>query len=147
MGFTKAKFQHETPISLSFRINNEDTGIVEDLVLTHVFRLPTARERDLYEQKRIQVKGRKIKHYAADARWFMWERCCLRVEDYDDLPEVPDPEDPIGKKMILDPAWKIKYFTDDVGRIMVDGFVDRFLEQILGDDVEFEKKPEPSLEQ
>ena len=147
MGFTKAAYHEEVPISLTFEIRNYDRGTVEQIAVTHFFRLPTARERDLYEQKRIQVKGSKIKHYSADARWFMWERCCLRVAGYDDLPMIPDPADTLGKKMILSPKWKTEYFTDDKGRIQADAFLDRFMETLQGDDTEFEKKPEPSLEQ
>jgi hypothetical protein len=118
---------------------------MEVITVTHFFRLPTARERDLYEQKRIQVKGRKIKHYAADARWFMWNKLCLRVDGYDDLPQIVDPEDPT--KHTLDPKWKTEYFTDNKGRIQVDAFLDRFMESLQGDDADFEKKSEPSSEQ
>jgi hypothetical protein len=132
MGFTKAKYAAEVAIALTYRLVDHDKGTDETATCIHYFRLPTATERTNYEQQRVQVKGRKVKSFRASANWWLWERCCQRVEGYDDLQQ--------------DDNWR-KYFTDDKGRIHVDEFTEAFLERIMGEEADVEKKSVPSSEQ
>lgn len=139
MGYTKEKaIAGEIEIPMSFRVKNLDLGTTEDVTVVHYVQFPSKMIREKHDQEQVRVKGRKIKTQLTSANWNMWLKVINRVKGYDDISE-----DDRSNKLELQ-----KYFnTDGQERIHVDECIRLLLEMIGADDVEVEKKLEPSLEE
>ena len=133
MGFSKknALTTVRVPMSFLHEMKNSETGAVEteEVDVAHIFRLPTTKDRENYQQQVVSVKGRKMKHRSMQASWNLFARTILHVEGYDDLPT----KEKQTKKELL------KYFSDDIGRIHADEAVMRLLERISSEDSDWEK--------
>ena len=134
MGFKKSLVPKEICVPLRFNYHNTDTGDMTAVDVQHYFRLPTPTEREEYNRKLVRVRGRKVMHGVEDANFYLWMKCCVRVEGYDDLPKMD--EGVLG-------AWK-SYFQDEIGRIHIDAAVSRFNDLMGAEEVDEEKKSEPS---
>lgn len=132
MGFRKSMMPTEIVVELNFRHMHTDTGEVELLSVKHIFMVPPPEVRDEYQRRLVKVRGKNIKPSASEAAFYLWHKCVLRVEGYDDLPAPP-----------VD--WKT-YFHDAVGRIHLEQATDRFLEMIGLEEAEEAKKFGPSSE-
>ena len=131
MGYSKSKSLREIPIHLICNVQNLDNGgSITTVHVVHVFRVPKTAEREEYQQGLIKVKGRKIKTIGtSSANWKLWQKCILRVENYDDLDQG-------------DPNWH-SYFVDGVERIQAEDAIDKLMEVISTDEGDEEKKLEP----
>ena len=139
MGYTKEKaIAGEIEIPMSFRVRDLDLGTIEDVTVVHYVQFPSKSIRERHDQESVKVRGRKIKTQLTSANWNMWLKIINRVKGYDDLNE----EDCQNKAKLQD------YFnTDGQERIHVDECISRLNEMISAEDVEVEKKSEPSLEE
>jgi len=55
----------------------------------HIMRIPTTLEREKQQQMLVKVRGNNIKAQGSAEAWFwLWKQCMLRVEGYDELPET-----------------------------------------------------------
>ena len=135
MGFKMADAVQEIRVALTYQCVNHDTGVDRTETVTHVFKLPSAADRNTYDQMQVRVKGKKIKSDKAAANWWLWRRCIVTVIGYDDLGENPTRE-----------AME-QFFASDIGRIHVDEFTDAMLERIAGEEADVAKKSELVSEQ
>lgn len=127
MGFKKSSVPDQVAITLNFRIIAED-GTEQTVPVKHIFRQPALREREEYQRRVVKVKGRKVISTLSDANWYLWGKCILSVEGYDDLPSEGAGGD-----------WKL-YFQDDNLRIHVDEAVNAFLDITSAEESSWEKK-------
>jgi hypothetical protein len=135
-GFKKSKSFEQIRVPMIVKTSDESGSGIVDAEVAHTFRIPTPEVREEYQRKLLIVKGKKIKQGSiSEAKWYLWLRSVISVEGYDDLPPIDEQGE-----------WK-KYFNDPIGRIHVDNAVDMFMEVLGSDEVEVEKKSEPSLEQ
>jgi hypothetical protein len=133
-GFKKSKAFEKIRVPMLVNTSSEDEKQIERVEVAHIFRIPIPTVREEWQRRMLKTKGKKVEVGSrSDANWFLWRNSILSVEGYDDL-DVNDPE------------WK-KYFEDPIGRIHVDGAVDMLMETLGSDEVEQEKKSEPSSEQ
>ena len=133
MGFKKSKALEEIKVPILFNMAGEDGVGLEQVEVAHIFKIPTPKVREEWQRKLLKVKGKKISTGSrSEANWYLWLNTVIRVEGYDDLPQTED--------------WK-QYFSDNIGRIHVDSAVDMLMESLGGEEVETEKKSEPSSEQ
>ncbi|RKY29902.1 MAG: hypothetical protein DRP74_08010 [Candidatus Omnitrophota bacterium] len=131
MGFTKSRGVDQFKIGRKFPCASNE-GHIEYITVFHTFRLPTAEERDEYEQKALHMRGKKLTHKVSTAKIWLWNRCCVSVEGYDDLPK--------DEKGNLDPQWKQKYFANDPKVLLhCDQFTSDFLDILEGEQTELEK--------
>lgn len=134
-GFRKSKAFEQIRIPMLVKTATEDGKGIEDVEVAHIFKIPSPEVREEYNRKLLIIKNRKVRQGSrSEASWFLWIHSILSVEGYDDLPEV----DQQGN-------WKT-YFNDPIGRIHVDNAVDMLMETLSSDEVEQEKKFEPSSE-
>jgi len=132
MGFRKSKAFEQIRVPMIVNTFNEEDQLVEAVEVVHVFRIPDPDARTEWERRLVQVKGKKIKHGSrSDANWKLWLSSVISVEGYDDLPK--------GER------WK-EYFTDPIGRIHVDSAIAQLMDFLGSEEVEQEKKSEPSSE-
>lgn len=140
MGFRKSGFQREFTVRRTYTCINEDTGITENVTVTHILRLPTAGERNQYERDQVLIRGKKVKRMVTESKWSLWRRIVLDVEGYDDLDEQYE-RDADGR--LKGKAWHA-YFDDDIGRIHAEEAIDTVMDQIEGEEEDLEKKSEES---
>jgi hypothetical protein len=133
MGFKKANLE-TIAINMNVKTVDEKDNMLMDVMVTHVFALPSPAERERWNKEVVQQKGRKIEaSKKSTANWNLWLACVKSVEGYDDLDTTKQ-------------DWK-KYFADNIGRIHVDNAVDILMEMITSDQAGQEKKLELSSEQ
>jgi hypothetical protein len=135
-GFKKSKAFEQIRIPMVVKTASDDGNTIEDAEVAHIFRIPTPEVREEYQRKLLIVKNRKVQQGSRSAAsWFLWLNSVLSVEGYLDLPSVDDQG-----------GWK-KYFNDPIGRIHVDNAVDKLMETLGYEEVDQEKKFEPSSEE
>jgi hypothetical protein len=129
MGFKKPTIaQSLVTVPMSVPTFSDDPADRVDVA--HVFTIPSAKVREEYQRQLVKIKGRKVQGgNTSDASWYLWIHCVDHVIGYDDLPEGEN--------------WK-EYFNDAIGRIHVDNAVTRLMDYLTGDEVDSEKKSEPS---
>lgn len=138
MGYSKKKaIAGILEIPMSFLVRDLDLGTEEDVTVIHYVQFPSKQIREKHDQESVRVKGRKIKTQLTSANWNMWLKIINHVDGYDDLDETQS----------KDRAELHKYFGGDVERIHVDECIQRVNTMISADDVEVEKKLEPSSEE
>ena len=97
MGFNfnkavKAEKQEEIVIPLNVNVIYKDeegvaAGEPDNLEVRHVMRLPSINEREKYQQMLVKIRGQNIKAQgSAEAGFWLWKQCMLRLEGYDELP-------------------------------------------------------------
>lgn len=138
MGYSKKKaIAGILEIPMSFRVKDLDLGTEEDVTVVHYVQFPSKMIREKHDQESVRVKGRKIKTQLTSANWNMWLKIIDHVDGYDDLTEAES----------KNRAELHKYFGGDVERIHVDECITRVNDMIGAEDVEVEKKLEPSSEE
>lgn len=128
MGFSKNKVAQEIPVSFTVRVLDERTGlqVESECAVTHIFRRPTIKERELYRQMASSFEKGKAKLRVTKANLALWDTCILRVEGYDDLP--------------ADGNFKSYFLEDDlIGKAHADAAASLLLNQIAETEVEQEK--------
>src|SRR5512139_850536 len=135
MGFKKSHAFEQIRVPMVVRTSSEDGTTIEEVEVAHVFKIPTPAVREEYQRKLLVVRGRRVRQGSrSEASWYLWKNSVLSVEGYDDLPTLDK-----------DGNWK-RYFEDAIGRIHVDNAVDMLMEVLGAEEVEQEKKSEPSSE-
>lgn len=120
MGFSFSEEIETIVIELELNKKNQD-GLIEPVVVRHIFRAPGADELDRYRQILAQFR-RKPRVNFKDAANYLWQKTIQHVEGYDELPE----------------NWKEFFLTNKKAQshvtFAVDGLVDA-----VSPSVEFEK--------
>ena len=142
MGFKLSKVPDKLEITIAF-VNVNDEGYVERTPVTHIFRIPTLKEREQFERDAAKIKGRKVEVDRRHAAIKFWPKVVLDVRGYDDV-EEKFPRNAAGE---LAPGWKDFFIDNEVLRHHVVEFVDQLFEQITGEEYELEKNSESSAEQ
>lgn len=100
MGFNlskalKAEKTEEIIIPLNVNVmyqNDEGESSTDDfnnLEVRHIMRMPTTSEREKYQQMLVKVRGQSIKAQgSAEAGFWLWKQCMIRLEGYDELPDT-----------------------------------------------------------
>ena len=133
MGFKKSKAFEEIRVPMIVSCADEIGTALSKVEVAHIFHIPTPAVREEWQRKMIKVKGKKVTTGSkSDANWGLWLESIKTVEGYDDIDAS-------------DVNWK-KYFDDPIGRIHVDNAVDMLMEVLSSEEVEQEKKSEPSSE-
>ena len=125
MGFSKKSAIDVINVRLTYHTVNQDTKEVSDVIVAHKLRVPDIEERNTYQKKLLEAKGRKIGVNRSEAAWYLWNKCILSVEGYDDLPADGNLR---------------AYFTDDPTRQHIEDVIPLFVESYTGEEAEAEKK-------
>ena len=133
-GFKKSSAIERVNVVLRYPIieNNIDSFAVVE----HLFKVPNTREREEYNRRLTQVKGRKVLITTSDANFYLWNSCILSVKGYDDLPVSSNGEGDTR-------TWR-NYFTDDTCRQHINDAVNAMMEKISSEEGEAEKNSVPS---
>lgn len=134
MGFKKSKALETIEIKMLVNtVADEDGETLTQVEVSHIFRIPTPQVREQWTREGVRTKGKKVEVGSrSTANFNLWLASIDTVKGYDDLDL--DQKD-----------WK-KYFIDPIGRIHVDNAVQQLMELLEGEEVELEKKFEPSSE-
>ena len=134
MGFKKSKAFEQIKVPMVVNTASENGEQLEQVEVAHIFRIPLPDVREEWQRRMLKTKGRKVQIGSrSDANFYLWLNSIITVEGYDDLD-------------VQKPDWK-RYFDDPIGRIHVDSAVDMLMNTLGSDEVEQEKKFEPSFEQ
>jgi hypothetical protein len=134
-GYKKSKNLDTIEVKMLVKYVDEESNNLGDVEVSHIFKIPSPQDRELWNKMIIQSKGKKVvAGNKSTANWVLWKSCCVGVRGYDDL----DCEN--------ENNWK-SYFTTNMERIHVDNAVDILMDLLSSDEVEKEKKFEPSSEQ
>lgn len=62
---------------------------VEPFTVKHIMRIPTMYEREKHQSMLVKIRGQNVKASGSATAWFwLWKQCIVKLEGYDDLPEV-----------------------------------------------------------
>lgn len=136
MGFTMKAYEETLTIPLRYIQPDLKNGGTETVIVSHTFQYPTLEVREQRDRDLARVKGRKVTTHRSKANWNFWCKTIAYVEGYED--------DGITKETGLEQLKQ--YFNNPIGRVHVDDMVERFLEVMLGEEIDFEKKSEQSSE-
>lgn len=94
MGFKTSKAVeqkvNEIIIPLRVTVTYEDgDNTPETEMVTHIMRMPESSEREKHQALLVKVRGQSVKAKGSvEANFWLWSRCWIRLEGYDDLPET-----------------------------------------------------------
>lgn len=130
MGFSKATaIIDDIEIPMSFRVKDERApGTEVEVNVSHFFKLPTAFQREKYQNECVDVKRGKPQSRMVKANRTLWNVVIARVSGYDDITNPSDPD-----------AFR-EYFNDDIGSIHIDAAITRLMNIIGSGEADFEKK-------
>lgn len=129
MGFSKKAAVLEIEVPMEFRVKDDNKpGVEEYTNVKHVFRHPTAAQRERHRNESVDVKRGRPQTKTTKANRNLWNATIVRVEGYDDIANQSEP------------ATFGNYFDDEIGSIHVDAAVIRMMNLIGDSEVETEKK-------
>ena len=99
-------------VSIEVNVFQRVGGVLEEESVVHLFKTPTASELDTYRQKLTSFKGRRPKVNFTEAESYLWNKCILKVEGYEGIPE----------------NWKEFFLTNDKARIHASSAVNELIE-------------------
>lgn len=104
-------------VSIEVDAKARRNGVIVEEKVTHLFRMPTAKEIDKYRSLLSQVKGRRVKTDYARAANFLWAKCIIEVRDYVKLPE----------------KWKEFFLADPRAQVHVQSAIEGLIEVAIPD--------------
>lgn len=104
-------------ISIEINAIARRNGSISNILVTHVFNTPTAKQIDHYRRLLSKVRGRSVKTDYTGASNYLWGQCIIDTKKYSNLPE----------------NWREYFLTNPKAQIHVQAAIDGLIEVVVPD--------------